>query len=195
MSRRIIKYTDEELLFMENNCSLPRREAHQLFCEKFNREDVRLDNYTSKCKINGWLTGRTGCFKQGHMPHPNARPKGPNKTSFKKGDKPANYMPVGTERFKEGYWQIKVAEGINQWKLKHRVLWEERYGTIPKNRVLLFKDSNSQNLDLDNLELINRKELVELSRNNFKQVPIELKPTVRALVKLQIKMNDRINKQ
>ena len=53
-------------------------------------------------------------------------------TMFKKGQTPVNHRDVGSERVNvDGYLEIKVAEP-NRWRLKHRVIWEQVNGAIPK---------------------------------------------------------------
>ena len=83
-----IPYSQEELATIKRNCTLPTQEQFQTFQELFNRPDVSFKNFNALRKRKGWLTGRTGRFKKGHIPSPNAKPKGPNTTSFKKGNSP-----------------------------------------------------------------------------------------------------------
>jgi hypothetical protein len=96
---------------------------------------------------------------------------GGNKTSFKKGQQPSNYKPVGTERIdRDGYILIKVSdEGPwhKRWRHKHKVIWEQANGPIPKGRCILFLDSNKLNLMLDNLQLITNSQLAILNRKNL----------------------------
>lgn len=92
---------------------------------------------------------------------------GGNKTSFKKGNKPHNYMPVGSERVNgDGYVDVKIADP-NIWKAKHILLWEEAYGLIPEGHCLIFLDRNRQNVSLDNLQMISRTQLAILNKNSL----------------------------
>ena len=78
---------------------------HKLRCGKDTRfsKEYRVDN---------------GCRKGMRAP-------GCEKGWFKKGHKPASWVPVGTERVrKQGYVWVKVAEP-SLWKQKHLILWEE----------------------------------------------------------------------
>lgn len=86
-------------------------------------------------------------------------------TEFKKGQKPKNTKSIGsvsvrTKIMPDGkeqkYLFVKVSE--NKWVLLHRLLWEQNYGKIPDGFVVRFKDGDSMNCVLENLELISRKE-------------------------------------
>lgn len=84
-------------------------------------------------------------------------------TMFKKGHTPRNEKPIGSEVFRaDGYWYVKVAE--KKWEHKHRVIWENQYGVIPKNLILVFKNGNPHDIRIENLELITRKEQVKRNR-------------------------------
>lgn len=90
------------------------------------------------------------------------------KSHFKKGHVPHNHLPLFSERIsKGGYVEIKVTEGVskNNYMFKHRWLWEQQHGPVPKGKTVVFKNGNPMDFSLDNLELIDRKEL--LSRNRL----------------------------
>lgn len=55
----------------------------------------------------------------------------------------------------DGYTYVKVDEAI--WVRKHRYLYEKYIGKIPEGHVVIFKDGNKQNFDLDNLMLADTK--------------------------------------
>lgn len=129
-------------------------------------------------QIKGYLayhkltTGRTGRFAPGHTPANKGKKgmytPGSEKGWFTKGGVPPNWRPVGSERIdnKDGYTLIKVAEP-NVWKLKHKVIFENAYGPIPRGHVVIFADGNKQNITLDNLILISRAQLARLNQNNL----------------------------
>lgn len=180
-----IKYSDEELKWVSDNRTLVISELHKQFCEKFGRDDVSADTLKALKTRNGWKTGRTGCFEKGNIPHPDARCKGPNKTSFKAGNQPKNWKPCGSSRInKDGYIEVKVQEP-KTWKLLHLVIWEAVNGELPKGHCVIFKDGDKTNVRLSNLELISRN--ANLQINRFGDVPEELRETVRAVGKLKAK--------
>ena len=85
-------------------------------------------------------------------------------TQFKKGNVPHNWRPVGSERVNvDGYIEIKVS-GPKKWMMKHRYVWQQHYGEIPKGSMVIFKDGNRLNTDIDNLMLITQGINGRLSR-------------------------------
>lgn len=190
-----INYSQSELKFVELNCKLPVAELHRQFCEKFNRDDVRAVNINSLRKRNGWLTGRTGCFEKGNEPFNKGvkgwYAKGTEKTRFPKGHKPLNHRPVGSTRITaDGYTEIKMAEGMHQWKLFHRVVWERLNGKIPRGLNLIFIDGNKQNLAITNLTLVTRAQ--NMKRNShYENYPKE----ISQLIQLQGAINRQLNRR
>jgi hypothetical protein len=129
------------------------------------------------------MTGRTGCFKKGNIPHPDAGAKSANKTSFKKGHKPDSWVPVGFERItKDGLIEIKV-ENPSTWKSKHLCIWEKEHGKIPDGHIVTFIDGDDRNFSLDNLDLISRNENLQINRLKCEGDSIEVSGSVRILGK------------
>ena len=83
------------------------------------------------------------------------------RTQFKKGSRPHNTRPVGYECFRRvkdtGYVYIKVRDG-EPMVLKHRWVWEQANGPIPEGCNIVFRDGDSRNCSLGNLELVSRVE-------------------------------------
>jgi hypothetical protein len=184
---RQIYYTEEQLEFVEDNCELPRKKLHKMFYDKFKRKDVSLINLNALCKRKGWFTGRTGCFEKGNIPHPDAHPKGANKTSFKKGQMPHNWKPVGSERIsKDGYVEIKIKEP-RTWKLKHHITWEAKRGKIKNGHIIIFLDGNKTNCGIDNLYEISRAVNSQLNRDGYGDLTGELRISAAAMKKLDLK--------
>lgn len=122
---------------------------------------------------------------------------GGNKTSFKPEQIPHNYKPVGTERIdRDGYTLIKVSDKgawHKRWKLKHRVVWEKENGPIPRGHALLFADGNKQNITLENLILVSRKQLATLNKKGLIQNNADLTRTGIIVADLYQKINERKN--
>jgi hypothetical protein len=117
---------------------------------------------------------------------------GANVTSFKKGQLPHNTKKEGDTRLdKEGYVLVKI--GHKKWIRKHKLVWEEANGPIPKGHVIRIKDRNKENFSLDNMELITQAE--NMRRNTMHRYPEELKKTMRALHKLKKTIKKRGKKQ
>lgn len=206
MSRgRAIRYSAEELAWIERHRTLPRKEAHRRFCEKFGRHDINLKCYNSLCKRKGWMTGRTGRIEKGAESwnkgkkcapgkggnHPNAR-----KTQFKPGVRQGIatklYKPIGTERVsKDGYLERKIHDGMplqSRWRAVHLIQWEGQNGKLPKGMCLKCLDGNRQNTAPDNWVAIPRGALPFLNGHrghNYDEMPPELKPAVLALARVR----------
>ena len=79
-------------------------------------------------------------------------------TRFKKGHVPHNAKPIGYERIDEyGYVLAKVS-GRKTLVRKHRHVWEQAHGPIPKGYNVSFKDGDRTNCELQNLVLVSRKD-------------------------------------
>lgn len=87
-------------------------------------------------------------------------------TRFKQGEVhgyAAKMMrPVGTERVnKDGYVEVKVPEGLQErpnsnFRLKHRVVYEQAHGAIPDGCNVVFADGDKRNFDPSNLVAVPR---------------------------------------
>ena len=82
-------------------------------------------------------------------------------TQFKKGHRPHNTHPVGYECYrrmgKTGYVYIKVSDDAKM-VLKHRWVWEQANGPIPEGCNITFRDGDTRNCELSNLELVSRED-------------------------------------
>lgn len=166
-------------------------EILELMNEKFEYQFTR-GQIGAAMKRCGVKTGFTGRFEKGSEPYNKGKKGliGPNKTSFKKGQKPLNYRPIGSERVNvDGYHEIKVADP-NKWRLKHRVLWEQENGPIPKGHTVIFGDGDKTNLSLDNLILINRAQLARLNKLGLIQNDVELTKTAINVIDVMMKITE-----
>jgi len=129
-------------------------------------------------------------FKKGQTPW-NKNVKGymsENATSFKKGQIPHNTRSEGeTRKDKDGFVLVKIAH--RKWIRKHKIIWEQQNGEIPKGYVIRIKDGNKENYSLDNMELITRADNMLL--NTVHRFPTELKQTIKLLKKLKKKINEK----
>lgn len=96
---------------------------------------------------------------------------GGNRTSFKKGQRAKNYKPVGHERIdRDGYTLVKVSDDgpwHKRWQHKHKVVWEQANGPVPKGYVLIFADQDRRNIALDNLILVPQSRLSIVNRKSL----------------------------
>lgn len=152
-------------------------------------KNLTLRQFKTFVKNHSIQSGRTGTFSKGYKSW-NEGTKGlmkPNKTSFKKGNKPHNYSLIGTERItKDGYIEVKTAEP-KTWTAKHHIIWEQHNGPLPKGAIIRFKDSDPTNLDPSNLIKMNRSEHHFLNKLNLKDCADEHKDTVILIARVQSK--------
>lgn len=135
-------------------------------------------------------------FKSGHTPH-NKGKQMPQEiyqkvrgTMFKKGNKPYNTKPVGTINVRldsdgRPYQYIKIKD--SHWELLQRYVWTQAHGEIPLGSVVIFLDGNYLNCELNNLQVISRRE--NMARNTIQRYPAELQELMKLTSKLKNKTN------
>jgi hypothetical protein len=110
-------------------------------------------------------------------------------TRFKKGHHIHNKKPLGSQRItKDGYLEIKTQEP-NKWEQYHRLIWEETFGPIPKDKIVRFITKDKMNVHPFNLELIDRK--INMKNNTIHRYPMEVKQSIRILSKLKKRINEK----
>ena len=128
-------YTEEQKQFIKDNVlGISNKELTKIFNKRFNenRTESSIASMKKKLRLKNGLCG-----------------------TFKKGQKPHNWKPVGYE-FKsenDGYIFIKVAEP-NTWVHKQQYLYEKYLGEVPPGYSVVFADQDKNNFDLDNLILV-----------------------------------------
>lgn len=189
------------------------RELKKLYSNHTNEEIGKILGCTSSSvqgkalqlhlhKDKAWMleVSRKGQFQKGHTPKNKGKKwkeymseqsqEACRLTTFKKGILPPNYKPVGWERKnKDGYWEVKV-EDPNVFKAKHRILWEQHNGPIPKGMNIVFVDGNPDNIVIENL----RAETMVEKFNRCCSIHTTLPPEIRELVQLKGALNRQINK-
>lgn len=188
--RAAILYSKDECDFLRENRTMSRRELTAAFNSTFGRS-LSFGNIKSKCTREGWTTGRNGRFEKGNIPSPKSGAKGPNKTSFKKGNIPHNHLPIGSERVNvEGYIEIKTAEP-RTWSLKHRVVWEKFNGPIGSDINIRFLDNNPTNCDIRNLEAVSNRLNMHLNRSGYTDLPVEIKPVAKTIAEIECLIHEK----
>jgi len=136
--------------------------------------------------------GKTYHFKKGQLPYNYGQKMSKElydkckPTMFKKGNKPVNIKKKFAERIDhEGYTYIKLSDA--NWVLKHRYIWEQTHGSIPQNSIVIFKDKNIYNFDINNLEVITKSQ--NMLRNTIHQYP----EPIQEIIKLNNKLKKQIN--
>ncbi len=107
--------------------------------------------------------------------------EGPNK-------KKAHEIVIRQNRDGRQYSFIKLDSG--KWQILQRYVWEQNKGAIPASMKVAFKDGDTSNFDISNLELVTNSDMG--SRNTYyNNYPPEL---VRAIYMRGI-LNRKINQQ
>lgn len=199
-AKRYSPYTSEQTDFIiQGYTRLTLPELHAAYNRHF--EETRTLGQI-RCFLHNRriLSGRTGQFAKGCVSWNKGKKgyMGANATSFKKGQLPHNHTRLWTERIsKDGYIEISIPErnpytGFPQrYKLKHIWLWEMYNGPVPPGHAVIFIDGNKEHVDLDNLMIVTRSELLSLNLHNYSETPDELKPAVLQLAKLEVKAGIR----
>ena len=186
-------YPHEVTEFIANNhVGTGPKEMTDLLNSKFGTTYTRgqITALYKNRKLNSGLTGR---FEPGHVPFNKGRKgvtQGGVETQFKKGNRPHNYLPVGTERVNtDGYVDIKIADP-NKWRGKHLLIWEQHNGPVPNGRAVIFGDGNRRNFDINNLILVSRNQLARLNQQDLIQDDADLTRTALNIIDLQQKIRE-----
>ena len=191
------KFSEEQIQFIREIApGKYTTEITEMFNKQFNLE-LKVSQIES-CKRNHNIkSGIDSRFKKGNIPV-NKGKKGSmspeqykkcQATMFKKGNIPANRRPIGSERLdKNGYILIKIQDGhkTKNWTRKHRYLYEQAYGNVPKGYKVIFADGNNRNFDLENLILVSDAEELIMNRNKLFKKDTELTKAGVVVAKLLV---------
>ena len=167
--------------------------AYDLRLKKSFKHMKMLQEIESQKLIN---SGKRHQFKKGQPSHNKGKKMPPElydkikRTMFKPGHKPGNIKKVGAIRIDhEGYTYVKLADA--DWVLKHRHVWEQVNGPVPANHVVIFKDNNMHNFDINNLQVISQAD--NMLRNTIHQYPEQIQKLIKLKNKLKKKINEKQN--
>lgn len=208
MKGRPIRYSAEELAWLEANHKLPIRDYHAGFVAAFARSDVAPPHLHALRKRKGWKTGRDGRFRPGDAAsnkgkrcapgeggnHPRARANW-FRPGVLQGVAARRHKPIGTERIVGGYLERKVHDGLPmraRWQPVHRLNWEALNGPVPDGHALKCLDGNRLNVDPANWIAVPRALLPRLAGGNrrkpklaYDEAPPELRPLILAIARLE----------
>jgi len=156
------------------------KEIQELMNGKFDYK-FTLSQIKGVIARSNFNTGFTGQFKKEHTPFNKGMKgicaEGSEKGWFEKGVIPPNHKKVGSESITiDGYTTVKIAEP-NKWRLKQQIVWEKYNGKMPSGHVIIFGDADKSNLDINNLILVSRQQLLMMNRNNLIQSDADLTRT------------------
>lgn len=196
--------TDEQYEILRANITYMTYKDQQAFIREHFGVEVTLKQCKTIRTNHHMFSKITGQYQPGNIPpnkgkHPwkNGCPEGMRRTQFKKGHPPHNAKPVGYERLdrKTGYILIKVP-GKRKMVLKHRWMWEQANGPIPKGYILVFLNGDKTDCRLENLKMIPRR--LNAIRNmyhlastdkNLSEAGIHIAELIRKRVELKKRRN------
>lgn len=166
----------------------------------FRRSTLSIKNQATNRglhKSDAYMATKPGCFKPNLTPWnkgTNYSAPGSERTRFKKGNKPATWLPIGSERVKrDGYLERKTTDTgypPRDWVAVSHIEWEKHNGRpVPKGHAVIFRDGDKRNFASANLELISRADLMR--RNSYLNLPEPLPQ----IVQLRGALNRNINRR
>jgi hypothetical protein len=115
------------------------------------------------------------------------------KTRFKKGQRPHNTLfdgKITVRKNKSISGEIRMYKWVRiskrKWTRLHLLKWEKKHGPVPPGYIIVFKDKDTMNVKLSNLEMITLAE--NMRRNTIHNYPPELKQSLRIVSKLKRKI-------
>lgn len=195
------KYKKEHVEFIRNNVKgITLKELTSRFNKEFNMDasENAIANLKAKYDLQSGIIG--GQFQKGQTSWNKGRKMSSDQykrceaTMFKKGNIPANARAIGSERVdKNGYILIKTQDGHKNknWTRKHRYLYEQEYGKVPKGYKVIFADGNIRNFDLNNLIVVSDAEELIMNQHKLFKEDTELTKSGVAIAKLLDKVNKR----
>lgn len=97
---------------------------------------------------------------------------------FKAGNSKSKTYDLGDEVFRGRYWWVKTDnlyfEGRTtyeqlkkNWTVKQRYVYEQAFGKLPDNKIVVFLNKDNNDFDLKNLYPIDRKINVVMNKNRW----------------------------
>lgn len=208
MKRKRKLWTKEELDFLikaypevktEHLASFLDRSLSSVY-DKANLFKLQKSEQFLESEYSGRLlkdAGKRYRFKPGHKPWNKGKKglqHGGIETQFKKGNRPHNTKEDGSISIRtdsKGFKYKYIRISLGKWVELHRHIWIQHNGPIPEGHIIVFKDGDSMNCKIENLEMITYEE--NMARNTIRRYPDEVASTIMAVNKLikTIKKNEK----
>lgn len=187
--------------YTQNICNLLNRSYRSVVGKAYSlglkKSDEFTKNFMASCSENLKEVGKKFRYQKGQVPVNKGKKmtsvvyEKVQRTMFKKGNVPHNAKQEGTEVLRKQsdgkkIIMIKVPENRKLCN-KHVWLWEQSYGKVQKGFNVVFKDGNTLNCTIENLECISNAELMNRNAIRF---PLELKETIMLFKKLKKTLKD-----
>lgn len=158
MANGIIYTPEIEQFIADNQKGISRQQLADLLKAKFGG-NFTANGVKSYCYRKRLASGCVTRYVKGQPPaskgivgfFKNRQGFTPSSGSFPKDHRPYNEQPIGYEYVESRTGYIVVKIGKRQYKHKHRLVWEQHNGEIPKAHCIKFLDNNRQNCNIDNL--------------------------------------------
>lgn len=105
-----------------------------------------------------------------------------------------NKASPGTARLRAGLIEVRQPSAA-VWRTKHRLMWEELFGPIPKGSVLLPLNGDKFDFDPFNWVMLTQSMANRLRQSPFFDGPPELRPAIFAAARLKQAVEDRMGKR
>lgn len=193
----IMCYEDEDTKALSQELGISIKKIYNLATKlNLKKSQQYMDNWKLSGRGRMIENGKRYQFKKGHQsfnkglnPKDYMSPESYAKivpSQFKKGGLPSNTKYDGAitlRHDKSGAKYLFIRLSKANWIPYHVKIYQDAYGPIPKNHIIVFKDRNTLNVSLDNLECITRIE--NMHRNSLHRLSPEIKQTIRTLTKLK----------
>lgn len=190
---------EEDEMIKENYLKLPIKTLGKIMNRSFCGISKRLEelNLVIPEEVRAERKAK-GMFRKGQEPPNKGKKMDPEQyekskhTFFQKNHIPHNAKKDWCEVVRKDssgrcYILIKLP-GRRKLSFKHVWIWEEKNGKVPDDHAVVFKDGNTLNCVIENLECISRVELMK--RNSIYNYPEEL---IRA-IQLKNAIKRKVNK-
>lgn len=175
MTERHMFTPEEKAFFKEYSYGHSRKETQAEFERRFGLA-LNINQITRQIKMTGG-TGHDGRFTNGN----------PYIYKVRNDDL--------TEKIhKNGAGELEYRIKVNgKWLRKHKYIWEQAYGKIPNGKALLYKDGNRLNCTLDNLVLVDKAVIIEMSRHDYHKLKGDIHESSIYLSMLEDKQRSKKN--
>ena len=192
----------------DNSWGVPSAEMARMVNEKFGTSfsETMMKQFRQR---HGIKSGVTGWFRKGRAPANKGKKLeefvGAERaaeikdriraTQFRKGDRPANEVPVGTVVVNSYGYKLRkksmTGKLWERWEFLHRAVWEEHNGPVPEGMLVAFRDGDRSNCSIENLVLVTPGENAYLPNKNWRFKDPEMTDAALSTIRLKKAMEDK----
>lgn len=167
-------YDQAVIEFLSENRDMPREQLKNEINCKFGLS-MTYNAVVNLCTRKGFHSKNTGQFGE--------------HDGWRQGIAYQN-RPIGYEASPDKRGRVYVKTGMpSEYRLKHHLIYEQHFGEIPENHVIVFKDSNCLNFNPNNLIAVHRGAIGTLNRRyKSHSAPDEVKPLLLTMAQIDHKI-------